>query len=301
VSCRRASCLSTHQLTTYALPQQFILPRLARSYQARQSIKLHQGHLLRKFSTGLSSFKESQFESFAVLPRPLPTFEDPRHGQCHTIDELLATCDDPPNPEDISDISILRCAIEQLSAENEARRPTTEELFELIISKLPWLSSPAGPKYQVITAASLQPENRLLTFHKDNMWQTLTSSSLFESEETPDTPTTLWTYVPPKPFKRPPPPLLSSLYALKASLPGARPDEKLFQHTLQALSDFTGYITMESYAVPTPNSMRIHGAMSVVLSPQEEEVRREIRALKGLVLNRFVPLPSLGSYMTPLT
>ena len=84
---------------------------------------------------------------------------------------------------------------------------------------------------------------------------------------------------------------MQSLYALKAALhtrTGHEPSR--FQHTLNALTDLTGYIATRTY-----DSFRRTiepGAAPGV----EEEVKREIRALKGLVLNRCVvcnPLPHL--------
>jgi hypothetical protein len=60
-----------------------------------------------------------------------------------------------------------------------------------------------------------------------------------------------------------------------------------FQHTLQALSDFTGYITTQLYALPSTSSYRGLGYNAgSTLGSDEEELRKEIRALKGLVLNR---------------
>ena len=74
-----------------------------------------------------------------------------------------------------------------------------------------------------------------------------------------------------------------------------------YQHTFQALSDLTGYITTQTYALPT--GFRAPGiGFGAPLTPEEEEVRRDIRALKGLVLNRrsFMPrVPRPGSAGVP--
>jgi hypothetical protein len=51
--------------------------------------------------------------------------------------------------QDIPVISVLRCALEELTSNNEGCGPTTEELFEVMTSKLPWLQSEEGPKHQV--------------------------------------------------------------------------------------------------------------------------------------------------------
>lgn len=50
------------------------------------------------------------------------------------------------------------------------------------------------------------------------------------------------------------------------------------QNTLQTLSNLTGYISTQVYLPYRPPG---HS-----LGPAEDEMRREIRALKGLVLNR---------------
>lgn len=63
------------------------------------------------------------------------------------------------------------------------------------------------------------------------------------------------------------------------------------QRTLQVLSDFTGYITTQTYTLSLPSIRSTNGIASGG-NPVEDELRREIRALKGLVLNRrsFLPL-----------
>jgi hypothetical protein len=65
-----------------------------------------------------------------------------------------------------------------------------------------------------------------------------------------------------------------------------------FQHTLQALIDFTSYLTTKTYALASA----MHRLPGATPSPattgiEEEEIRMEIKALKGLVLNRSVSLP----------
>ena len=141
---------------------------------------------------------------------------------------------------------------------------------------------------------------------QETLWRTLTTTPLFHpapiSSSTsasssdspspppaaPPTPDTIWTYTPSTP--PPEPPLLSSLASLKAALPPPPSAQPKYQHTYQALSDLTGYIATQTYAIP--HGVRVPGVgLGVPLAPEEEEVRREIRALKGLVLNRrsFMP------------
>jgi len=77
---------------------------------------------------------------------------------------------------------------------------------------------------------------------------------------------------------------LKSLDALKAAFAGDRMDSKTTasQYTLQSLSDLTGYITTQVYL-----PFRAVGpSIAKPADTAEDEVRREIKALKGLVLNR---------------
>lgn len=154
----------------------------------------------------------------------------------------------------------------------QSRDADTEALFRAIEAKLPWLNSEDGARYQ------------------NDLWQTLSTHPLFNHKETSKT--SLWSYTPPPPPT--PTPLLSSLTALHTSLPTSRSQTSPFQHTLQALSDFTGYITTQIYALPSISSYRGPGLNTgSTLQPEEEEIRKEIRALKGLVLNR-------RSFMNPI-
>lgn len=94
-----------------------------------------------------------------------------------------------------------------------------------------------------------------------------------------------WTYNSPNPPE--PTPLQKSLDELSASLPKSRTKGPKYQHAMQALSDLTGYISSQVY-LPYRGFSGVGGlsGSSSLLSPAEEELRREIRALKGLVLNR---------------
>ena len=64
-----------------------------------------------------------------------------------------------------------------------------------------------------------------------------------------------------------------------------------FQHTLQALIDFTGYLTTKTYALASAMH-HLPGATpsSATTGIEEEEISVEIKVLKGLVLNRSVSL-----------
>lgn len=137
-----------------------------------------------------------------------------------------------------------------------------------------------------------QAQCKLLT--QGRLYNYLNTSPIFQQSEIDGK--ILWTYTPPTPPETPP--LMKSLSALRASLPPSEPRQPKYQHTLQALSDFTGYIAAQTYTIPTNFRLGMSGA---TLSPEAEEARREIRALKGLVLNRYVlsRLKSIVSLMHP--
>ena len=61
----------------------------------------------------------------------------------------------------------------------------------------------------------------------------------------------------------------------------------VFQRTLQFLSDFTGEISAQVYLPYRPSTMGAGIPPLAETSSIEDELRREIRALKGLVLNRY--------------
>lgn len=64
-----------------------------------------------------------------------------------------------------------------------------------------------------------------------------------------------------------------------------------YQHMFQTLTDLTGYLTTQTYILPS-GGYSGYGATgytitSTLATPQHEELRKEIRALKGLVLSRW--------------
>jgi len=63
-----------------------------------------------------------------------------------------------------------------------------------------------------------------------------------------------------------------------------------YQHMLQTLTDLTGYLTTQIYTLPSGGisgyGVTGYTTTSTLASPQQEELRKEIRAMKGLVLSR---------------
>ncbi|KAJ8515235.1 hypothetical protein ONZ45_g7320 [Pleurotus djamor] len=228
---------------------------------------------MRKLTTNLAALKESQSESYSILPRPEPYKEPAELAQCASIDAILKR---NLSPAEIHPITLLRCAISDFTKLHKDEAPTTEELFQIMEAKLPELASESGADM----------ENAL--------WDTLTTCPFFTgSQEDSNTPSpaprqTRWTYNPPTP--QAPTPMQASLHSLSTAMPQkgkSEPTSTVRQHALQALTNLTGYISTQVYLPYRPPGI------NTSLGPAEDEMRREIRALKGLVLNRRSFMPSL--------
>ncbi|KZP20165.1 hypothetical protein FIBSPDRAFT_919935 [Athelia psychrophila] len=261
---------------TLMLYYRYILPLLSRSLQARVSIKVHQKDLLSRLTTSIQALKDTQSETFAILPKPQPFQENVVYKNCHNLEQILAAGGE--TPQDVPPFSVLRCALEEFEAQDT--EASTEALFEMMASKLPWLQSEDGSK------------------HQDELWKTLSSNPAFSYTDTEKT--SIWKYTPPSPPS--PPPLITSLAALRSAMPTPQPEKpSASQHALQTISEFTGYLTTQIYSMPTYRTPGF-GA-SHALKPEEEELRKEIRALKGLVLNRrsfMGALPSRSNSTPPI-
>ncbi|KAH0839838.1 hypothetical protein J3R83DRAFT_787 [Lanmaoa asiatica] len=275
----------------------YLLPRLAQSYEARLALRKHQSALIARLAESASALKATQTESYKDLPRTVPVYEDSQYAQCHAIDDLLShvgsSREESAQPgADIPDITILRCALEELGR-SKTDGTSTEEVFRHLESKLPWLGREEGAARQ------------------NDLWNQLNACPLFVSLPKPGAPSPvpldhpwrlLWKYVPPPLLTTPP--LLASLANLQAALPCSQelasassggpppvPTISARQRTHQVLSDFTGYITTQTYSLGL-SSIRSANGVASDGNPVQDELRREIRALKGLVLNRRSFLPS---------
>ncbi|RDB20128.1 hypothetical protein Hypma_012766 [Hypsizygus marmoreus] len=266
----------------------FLLPRITRTSQARHSIKSHHLSLLRKLSTSIASMKESQSESYSVLPRPEPFKEPDTFAACNSVPEVLKTLGEKnPAVQSVPPITLIRCGIADCGKgkAHDLANPTTEELFRYLEGQIPWLISEEGLS------------------HEQKLWEMLSTCPLFtgvasvptpnaSSQEFDDQKPTRWTYNAPTPVE--PSPILKSITALSTSMPkGSSTKQSSFQYTLQSLADFTGYISTQVY-LPYRHSSNTAAYMPInsnPLNPAEDEFKREVRALKGLVLNRrsFMP------------
>ncbi|KAI0700561.1 hypothetical protein BC835DRAFT_393895 [Cytidiella melzeri] len=261
----------------------FVYPRVAQSFQARHALRTHQKGLLSKLTTSIETTKTGQSTTFALLPSPKLSDEDPMYAEYESLEDILVSAKEPKN---VPDVTMLRCAIWDIKTSKQPA--TTIAIFGLLKEKMAW------------------PDTEETTEVQSCLWKTLSSSPLFSG--TPPTSndsdgawsTTEWTYNPPAPH--PTPPLVSSLSSLDAVLHSATTTPRVrYQNTLQSLTDLTGYIATQTYALPTGGIKYTATGITSALSPEEEELRREIRALKGLVLNRrsFMPTRPSISLTTP--
>ena len=135
---------------------------------------------------------------------------------------------------------------------------------------------------------------------QDRLWETLNTHPSHFQPSSAATPT--WAYIPPDPAS--PTQYVTSLDLLSKSLPAnieswtkktgtgstKQSWKPKYQHMLQTLTDLTGYLTTQTYTLPSGgfSGFGITGytTSSSLATPQQEELRKEIRALKGLVLSR---------------
>lgn len=154
--------------------------------------------------------------------------------------------------------------------------------------------APNRKRFTVRSASMyLSFEVKNLTFLQQQLWDTLSTCPLFakaqisssSSSTSESSPPTQWEYISPAPA--PSPPLLKSLDILSSEMPrDVKPRKNTLQHTLQTMSDFTGYLSTQVYMPYRSSSIgvgitNVNGQTSL-----EEDLRKEIRALKSLVLNR---------------
>ncbi|KAF9076978.1 hypothetical protein BDP27DRAFT_1379862 [Rhodocollybia butyracea] len=250
-----------------------LLPRILRTAEARKSLKLHQVSLLSKLNESLKSLKETQVECFAPLPRPNPHKEPFAFSGCHSLLDVLKEAEiQKLELSKLPHLTLLRCGWEDFRRLPDCAdgNPRTEELFQVLESRIPWLVTDEG-----------------ITF-EHALWDTLSNSPAFEGLISQDSPEgssapVCWSYVRPEPIESTP--FVTSLDSLSDTASTYKsPASSPYQPTLQSMSEFTGYISSNIYTPYRPPS--IPGIASPLTAEPADELKKEIRALKGLVLNR---------------
>ncbi|KAF9534783.1 hypothetical protein CPB83DRAFT_842935 [Crepidotus variabilis] len=259
----------------------FLLPKIAQTSLARQSFKSHHVSLLRHLMTSLAALKEQQAECFSVLPRPDPWKESRLFLNCASVEDILTLVGEKdPDFSQIPTLTLLRCGLRDFGKgrNGDGAQPTTEDLFRYLEGQIPWLAGGDGLQYE------------------EQLWETLSTCPLFNkimpnaSSGAKDV-KSRWEYI--APALKPDVPLVTSLDSLSAALPkGLKYRTGPFQHTLQSLSDFTGYLSTQVYLPYRPLNTQNN------TTTVEDEIKREIKALKGLVLNRRTFMPTILRTMT---
>ncbi|KAH8830421.1 hypothetical protein DL96DRAFT_1592791 [Flagelloscypha sp. PMI_526] len=255
--------------------QRVFLPRISRTSSARKSIRSHQVALLTRLNESLRGFKDVHTQNLEALPRSSRWAEADDVAQCLSIQDALKHIEaNSVSVHEFPPLSLLRCAFSDYVRAHEDKTPSTQELFQIMEEQIPWLLSEDGLEYE------------------RQIWETLQACPLFvaSNENTDEAGLQQWTYTGPE--LTPTPEVVSSLKSLVGSIPRPVRESNPHQHTLKSMTDLTGYISGQVYAPYSSRSFA--GSFSGSLSPQQEELRREIRALKGLVLNRKTFMSSIG-------
>jgi hypothetical protein len=99
--------------------------------------------------------KDSQSESFSVLPRLDPFKEPKRYSECKSVAEVLKVLKTEekgtdPDYSSLPFITLLRCGIADLGKGKEGNdsKPATEEVFRYLEGQIPWLVTDEGLEYE---------------------------------------------------------------------------------------------------------------------------------------------------------
>ncbi|KAI0303938.1 hypothetical protein BC826DRAFT_201574 [Russula brevipes] len=266
-----------HRSALHLLP--ILLPRLTRSALARRSLKAHQRDLLARLTVSLRDLKETQKVAYADLPQPDPWEEVAPWGACKSLGDVAVAvaANAVGGNAHVPHITLLRCALANLAVQN---KPST-----------------ADDIFQMLFATDLPSLLNIDDAYQESLWKTLNDAPLFRSTETSSS-SCASAVVLSRPGSCDTADASSPAHALQAAsvvtqAVSSRPAHR-FQHTLQALIDFTGYLTTKTYALASAMHRLPGTAPPSATAIEEEEIRMEIKALKGLVLNRrtFIPRPS---------
>ena len=99
---------------------------------------------MQKLTESLRQLKESQSDALSIIPHQTAVKESAEFAKCNTLENVLEESKSHNIPiSDIPLVSLLRCGI------SEKPSPNTEELFQLLEGKIPWLLSEEGTYMQV--------------------------------------------------------------------------------------------------------------------------------------------------------
>ncbi|KAI9508159.1 hypothetical protein F5148DRAFT_1149264 [Russula earlei] len=215
-------------------------------------------------STVLLFIYYAQKGAYVDLPHPDPWEEVVPWSGCKSLGDVAAAVE--RSGDHLPHVTLLRCTLTDLAAQ---KKPVTaENIFQMLLS----------------TKAS-----SILNIDDESLWKTVNGVPLFHvTANGPSSGSPHWSYHPPDTATWPTPPLLPALAKLQDSVThvvSARQTRR-FQHALQALIDFTGYLTTKTYALASAMHRLPGTTPSSVTAIEEEEIRMDIKALKGLVLNR---------------
>ncbi|KAI9508153.1 hypothetical protein F5148DRAFT_1149260 [Russula earlei] len=215
-------------------------------------------------STVLLFIYYAQKGAYVDLPHPDPWEEVVPWSGCKSLGDVAAAVE--RSGDHLPHLTLLRCTLTDLAAQ---KKPVTaENIFQML------LSTKASSILNIDDGVTLENAQWRYSLPRHGKRPVIGVTSLVLSSpgscDVADTPVL---------------PALAKLQDSVTHVVSARPTQRL-QHALQALIDFTGYLTTKTYALASAMHRLPGTTPSSVTVIEEEEIRMEIKALKGFVLNR---------------
>ncbi|KAF8529112.1 hypothetical protein BU17DRAFT_80297 [Hysterangium stoloniferum] len=253
----------------------YLLPRVTRSLTARHNLKLHQIGLLSRFKIRLEAFKNTQQDTFDALPPPQPDVFPP---DIKSLEGISVDADGIPS-QPLG--TLLRAAF----LGEPGQKYTVDELHTRLLRLFPALGDDNEGEFKRAISRQLSRSGLFFKIPEGEL-EHWTLNVDTNSKSIPVVSST------------------SILEALRSAIARGVEVGETYQHTFKSLTDFTAFLSKETFDL-YGNSLGFRHAFSGArnLSPAQEDVRREIRALKGLVLNRrsFVPSPNRTASHSAIT
>lgn len=246
------------------LYKRLLLGRITASLAARHQLVLHQTDLITRLQTHIKALREEQRTAYKPFIQS-KALNDDDVSHIKSLQDITIDSDGTPS---LSLDKIVRIVFNN---SDHAVSFTVDEIVEQLDKTFPrWLQAQGWRET------------------KERVLHELELSDLYSKSETPDTQIWSLTTVDPQPQLPNPE---TSLNKLRDTITKTHKRETTFQHVFKCLTDFTAFLSRETfqfYTVDTAAFRRNYLGDTTSLSPIQDEVRREIRALKGLVLNRYV-------------